>query len=102
MNAIIRHSRPAGVLLDQIDLPANARPTNATDVVALVSSIRAIGLQVPVTVIERGGRYLLIAGRHRLEALAQLARSASLPVSRTSTTSRRGSGPSPRTCTAPN
>jgi hypothetical protein len=54
---------------DQIDLPANARPTHATDVAALVSSIRTIGLQVPLTVIERDGRYLLIAGRHRLEAL---------------------------------
>ena len=26
-------------------------------------------MQVPLTVIERDGRYLLIAGRHRLEAL---------------------------------
>jgi ParB/RepB/Spo0J family partition protein len=69
MNAIIRHSKSAWLTFDQIDFPANARPTTATDVVALVSSIRALGLQVPLTVIERDGRYLLIAGRHRLEAL---------------------------------
>src|ERR1700722_614107 len=69
MNAIIRPSKSIWLTFDQIDFPAKARPTNATDVVALVSSIRAIGLQVPLTVIEREGRYLLIAGRHRLEAL---------------------------------
>ena len=69
MNAIIRPSKSIWLTFDQIDFPANARPTNATDVVALVSSIRTIGLQVPLTVIERDGRYLLIAGRHRLEAL---------------------------------
>jgi len=69
MNAIIRPSKATWLTFDQIDFPANARPTNAADVVALVSSIRTIGLQVPLTVIERAGRYLLIAGRHRLEAL---------------------------------
>ena len=65
----IRPSMSKWLTFDQIDFPANSRPTNATDVVALVSSIRTIGLQVPLTVVERDGRYLLIAGRHRLEAL---------------------------------
>jgi ParB family transcriptional regulator, chromosome partitioning protein len=69
MNAIIRPSVSKWLTFDQIDFPANARVVNATDVVALVSSIRSIGLMVPLTVIERDGRYLLIAGRHRLEAL---------------------------------
>ena len=69
MNTIIRPSVSKLLAFDQIDFPANARPTNAADVVALVSSIRTIGLQVPLTVVERAGRYLLIAGRHRLEAL---------------------------------
>jgi ParB family transcriptional regulator, chromosome partitioning protein len=69
MNAIIRPSVSKWLAFDEIGFPANARPTNATDVVALVSSIRTIGLQVPLTVVERDGRYLLIAGRHRLEAL---------------------------------
>jgi uncharacterized ParB-like nuclease family protein len=65
----IRPSVSKWLTFDQIDFPDNGRPHNATDVVALASSIRAIGLQVPLTVIERDGRYLLIAGRHRLEAL---------------------------------
>src|ERR1700733_14586267 len=69
MNAIVRPSKPLWLTFDQINFPANARPTNATDVGALVRSIRTIGLQVPLTVIERDGRYVLIAGRHRLEAL---------------------------------
>jgi ParB family transcriptional regulator, chromosome partitioning protein len=69
MNAIIRPSVSKWLTFDQIDFPANARPTNATDVGALVRSIRTIGLQVPLTVIERDSRYVLIAGRHRLEAL---------------------------------
>jgi hypothetical protein len=45
MNAIIRPSVSKWLTFDDIDFPTNARPTNATDVVALVSSIRAIGLQ---------------------------------------------------------
>jgi ParB family transcriptional regulator, chromosome partitioning protein len=69
MNAIIRPSVGKWLTFDQIDFPASARPTNAMDVGSLVRSIRTIGLQVPLTVIERDGRYVLIAGRHRLEAL---------------------------------
>ncbi len=69
MTAIIRPSNSVWLTFDQIDFPDKGRPTNASDVVALVASIRTIGLQVPLTVIERDGRYLLIAGRHRLEAL---------------------------------
>ena len=70
--SVIRPSVSKYLTFDEIDFPAKARPTNATDVVALASSIRAIGLQNPPTVIERAGRYLLIAGRHRLEALRVL------------------------------
>jgi len=72
MNAIAHSARPLWLTFDQIDLPENGRPTNATDVVALSRSIRAIGLQVPLTCVEREGRHLLIAGRHRLEALRVL------------------------------
>ena len=36
------------------------------------ASIAAIGLQSAPTVVERDGRYLLVAGRHRLEALKLL------------------------------
>jgi hypothetical protein len=50
MNAIIRPSKSTWLTFDQIGFPANARPTNARDVVALVSSIRTIGLQVPTPI----------------------------------------------------
>jgi hypothetical protein len=69
MNDIIRPSKPIWLTFDQIDIADNSRAYNAADVGALIKSIRMIGLQIPLTVIERGGRYLLIAGRHRLEAL---------------------------------
>ena len=79
MNAIVRPSRSAWLKFEQIDLPDNARPYSATEVVALASSIRAIGLQTPLTVVERDGRYLLIAGRHRLGAL-RLVKADRVPV----------------------
>jgi ParB family transcriptional regulator, chromosome partitioning protein len=72
MNAITRSTRHLWLTFDQIDLPEKGRPYNASDVANLVSSIRAIGLQVPLTCVERDGRHLLIAGRHRLEALRVL------------------------------
>jgi ParB/RepB/Spo0J family partition protein len=61
--------KSALVALDQIDFPTNARPTHADKVSELVSSIRMIGLQTLPTVVERNGRYMLVAGRHRVEAL---------------------------------
>ena len=67
--SVIRPSVSKYLTFDEIDFPATSRAYNATDVVALVSSIRAIGLLNPLTVVERNGRFLLIAGRHRLEAL---------------------------------
>jgi ParB-like chromosome segregation protein Spo0J len=72
MNAITRPVRYLWLAIEQIDLPDNGRPTNATDVVALARSIEALGLQVPLTCIERDGRFMLVAGRHRLEALRVL------------------------------
>jgi ParB-like chromosome segregation protein Spo0J len=62
------------VALDQIDFPANARPTHADKVRELANSIRRLGLQTLPTVVERDGRYMLIAGRHRVEALRVLGR----------------------------
>ena len=53
----------------QIDFPANARPTHADKVNELAKSIRLIGLQSMPTVVERDGRYMLVAGRHRVEAM---------------------------------
>ena len=62
-------TKTALVPLDQIDFPANARPTHADKVSELVSSIRLLGLQSAPTVVDRNGRYVLVAGRHRVEAM---------------------------------
>ena len=72
MNAIIRAARHAWASLEEIELPTNTRPYVPSEVVVLKASIAAIGLQTPLTVIERHGRYHLVAGRHRLEALRLL------------------------------
>jgi ParB-like chromosome segregation protein Spo0J len=69
---ISRSAKGVTLRLDAIQFPAKARPTNATAVVELSRSIRAIGLQSAPTVIERDGVYILVAGRHRLEALRVL------------------------------
>jgi hypothetical protein len=66
---VIRPTKSALIPFDRIDFPANTRAHHADKVGELVKSIRLLGLQNPLTVIERKGRYLLIAGRHRLEAL---------------------------------
>jgi ParB family transcriptional regulator, chromosome partitioning protein len=66
---VICPSRSAWLSFDEIGVSDIARPYNATDVMALVGSIRAIGLVTPLTVIRRDGRFVLVAGRHRLEAL---------------------------------
>jgi len=62
-------TRGALVPIAEIDFPTNARPTHADKVGELVKSIRLIGLQSLPTVIERDGRYVLVAGRHRVEAM---------------------------------
>jgi ParB family transcriptional regulator, chromosome partitioning protein len=62
----------ARVPFDQIDISTNHRPTHADKVGELVKSIRMLGLQAAPVVIERGGRYKLVSGRHRLEAIRVL------------------------------
>src|ERR1700747_1723222 len=67
-------AKKSTVALGQIDFPANARPTHADKVHDLANSIRRLGLQTLPTVVERDGRYVLIAGRHRVEALRVIGR----------------------------
>jgi pyruvate/2-oxoglutarate dehydrogenase complex dihydrolipoamide acyltransferase (E2) component len=62
----------AKVPFDQIDISIHHRPTHADKVGELVQSIRTLGLQAAPVVIERDGRYKLVSGRHRLEALRVL------------------------------
>ncbi|MFZ0603049.1 MAG: ParB N-terminal domain-containing protein [Roseiarcus sp.] len=69
---ISRSSKGLTLRLSQIEIPSTARPYNATAVVELSRSIAAIGLQSAPTVIEREGRFVLVAGRHRIEALKML------------------------------
>ena len=74
MNAktVTRAVKGMTLRLDDIEIPSSVRPYNATAVVELSKSIAAIGLQSAPTVIERDGRYVLVAGRHRIEALRLL------------------------------
>ena len=69
---VTRPAKGVTLRLDAIEIPSTTRPYNASSVVDLKQSIAAIGLQSAPTVIERDGRYLLVAGRHRLEALKLL------------------------------
>jgi ParB/RepB/Spo0J family partition protein len=60
--------------IDEIIVNAGRRELNETEVNKLARSIKEIGLRHPLTVREeRGGsRYVLVAGRHRLEAMKRL------------------------------
>jgi hypothetical protein len=69
MNAFVRPARHVFVPIDEIDLSHAIRPYNATVVAELAQSIRAIGLQTPLTCVIRDGQHILVAGRNRLEAL---------------------------------
>ena len=98
--SVIRPKKSALVAIDDIDCPANARPHHADQVSALAKSIRPLGLQSPPTVVEREGRYKLVAGRHRLEARRVIGVGQFPSTSPILMTSRRGSGSSQRTFTA--
>ena len=69
---VTRAAKGMTLRLDAIQIPSTTRPYNATAVVDIKRSIEAIGLQSAPTVIEREGHYVLVAGRHRIEALRLL------------------------------
>ena len=69
MNAFVRAAKHVFIPIGEIDLAQTTRPYNASVVVELVQSIRAIGLQTPLTCIVRDHKYVLVSGLHRLEAL---------------------------------
>lgn len=75
---ISRSAKGLMLRLSEIEIPPTARPYNAMAVVELSRSIAAIGLQSAPTVIEREGRFVLVAGRHRIEALKLLGISSVL------------------------
>jgi ParB-like chromosome segregation protein Spo0J len=70
MNAFVRPAKHTFVAIGEIDLSHTIRPYNASVVAELAQSIRAIGLQTPLTCIVREGRCVLVSGRNRLEALS--------------------------------
>ncbi len=75
MNAFVRPAKHTFVAIGEIDLSHTIRPYNASVVAELAQSIRAIGLQTPLTCIVRDGRCILVvrpepargAARHRGE-----------------------------------
>ena len=69
MNAFVRPAKHVFIPIDEIDLSHTIRPYNAAVVSELAQSIRAIGLQTPLTCIVRHGQHVLVSGRNRLEAL---------------------------------
>jgi hypothetical protein len=69
MNAFVRPAKHVFLPIDEIDLSDTIRPYNAAVVAEIAQSIRAIGLQTPLTCIVRDGQHVLVSGRNRLEAL---------------------------------
>jgi ParB-like chromosome segregation protein Spo0J len=67
--AFVRPAKHMFVAIDEIDHNHAIRPYNATVVAELAQSIRALGLQTPLTCVIRDGRRILVTGRNRLEAL---------------------------------
>lgn len=60
--------------IDEIEVPEGRREVGDATVKALADSIDKIGLRHPITVRKWGERYILVAGRHRLEACKKLGR----------------------------
>jgi ParB-like nuclease domain len=79
MNAFVRPAKHILLPIDEIDLSHTIRPYNAAVVAEIAQSIRAIGLQTPLTCILRDGQHVLVSGRNRLEAL-RMAGAEQAPV----------------------
>lgn len=62
------------ITIADIDIPDSRRNIDAASVKRLAESIDKIGLRHPITVREKGDRYILVAGRHRIEAFKRLKR----------------------------
>lgn len=60
------------ITISDIDIPESRREVNSAAVKRLADSIDKIGLRHPITVREKGDRYILVAGRHRIEAYKKM------------------------------
>lgn len=72
-NAVALAATDMPLRLAEIEVPETARSCHPDTVTNLARSIADIGLQTPPTVVQRDGRYVLVAGRHRIEALKSLS-----------------------------
>jgi hypothetical protein len=61
------------ISVDAIKIVGKRRPLNEQKLRVLTASIREIGLQTPISVRKRKKDVVLIAGRHRLEAVKRLS-----------------------------
>jgi ParB-like chromosome segregation protein Spo0J len=70
MNALASQPGPSmNLMLNEIDVRETHRAIDEKAVSLLARSIKDIGLQYPITVVRGDGkRFILVAGRHRLEA----------------------------------
>ena len=62
MNAFVRPAKHVFIPIDEIDLSHTIRPYNAAVVSELAQSIRAIGLQTPLTSFAMASTFLSPAG----------------------------------------
>jgi ParB-like chromosome segregation protein Spo0J len=62
------------ITITDIDILDGRRDVNQASVKKLADSIDKIGLRHPITIREKGDRYILVAGRHRIEAFKKLGR----------------------------
>ena len=60
--------------IDDIDINEGRRGVDPAAVKRLAESIERIGLKHPISVRRKGNRYVLVAGRHRIEAFKKLDR----------------------------
>lgn len=59
---------------EEIIIPEGRREIDPAVVKRLADSIESVGLRHPITVRRKGDEYVLVAGRHRLEACRKLGR----------------------------
>lgn len=62
------------VSIDDIEIQRGRREVDPAVVKRLADSIENVGLRHPITVRKKGEKYILVAGRHRIEAFKKLDR----------------------------
>jgi hypothetical protein len=60
------------LFVNEIEVPEGRRDLDSAAVKKLAASIKEVGLQHPITVRVKDDKYILVAGRHRLEAYRTL------------------------------